>query len=163
MILLAGTTRDMADVLPDQLDYVLSLDRSPTEEKKAAVAKLKAQAARLKDAKFSADTPAAELPFGAPAVYWLSVGNLQPAQTAARITTPMLILQGERDYQATMDDFAGWKKATAGRKNVVLKSYANLNHLFMEGKGKAVPAEYEKEGHVAVEVIEDIVNWLKNP
>ena len=30
----------------------------------------------------------------------------------------MLILQGERDYQATMVDFATWRKALASRKDV---------------------------------------------
>jgi fermentation-respiration switch protein FrsA (DUF1100 family) len=73
----------------------------------------------------------------------------------------MLVLQGERDYQVTMADFAGWKKALAGRKGVVLKSYPKLNHLFMEGKGKAKPEEYGKEGHVAKEVVDDIAAWVK--
>ena len=39
----------MADVLISQLDYILSLDKSPSEEQKTAVAKIKAQAERLKE------------------------------------------------------------------------------------------------------------------
>jgi hypothetical protein len=34
----------------------------------------------------------------------------------------MLILQAERDYQVTMEDFAVWKKALAGRSNVTFCS-----------------------------------------
>jgi fermentation-respiration switch protein FrsA (DUF1100 family) len=72
----------------------------------------------------------------------------------------MLILQGERDYQITMADFALWKKTLAGRPNTELKSYPKLNHLFIEGEGKSIPAEYDKEGHVAREVIEDVAWWV---
>ena len=73
----------------------------------------------------------------------------------------MLILQGERDYQVTMKDFEGWKKSLSSRKNAEFKTYAKLNHLFMEGKGKSTPAEYETAGHVAQIVIDDIANWIK--
>jgi hypothetical protein len=44
---------------------------------------------------------------------------------------------------------------------VTLKSYPKLNHLFMEGEGKARPAEYDKAGHVAAEVVADIAAWVK--
>ena len=73
----------------------------------------------------------------------------------------MLILQGERDYQVTMEDFAGWKKALESRKDVTFISYPKLNHLFMEGEGKSIPAEYSTPGNVAVAVIDDIVKWIK--
>ena len=78
-----------------------------------------------------------------------------------KVRQPMLILQGERDYQATMTDFEGWKKALAGRQDVTLKSYPKLNHLFGEGEGKARPAEYQKPNHVAREVIDDVAGWIK--
>jgi fermentation-respiration switch protein FrsA (DUF1100 family) len=159
LILMAGPSRDMADVLVGQLDYVLSVNPSP--EQKAAVEKLKAQAAKLKDPKLSAETPAEELPFGVSAAYWLSLRALAPVETARSVRQPMLILQGGRDYQSTMDDFAGWQKALAGRKGATLKSYPRLNHLFEEGEGMATPAEYQKEGHVAKEVVDDIAGWVQ--
>ncbi len=40
---------------------------------------------------------------------------------AAKLSIPMLVLQGERDYQVMMTDFAGWKKALGTRPNVTLK------------------------------------------
>lgn len=162
LILLAAPSRPIGDTIAEQVDYILSLDPSPSEEEKAAVAKIKAQAAKLKDPKLSVDTPAAELPFGQPAVYWLSVLDLRPVETAAKGKQPLLILQGGRDYQVTMDDFDGWKKALSDRKGVTLKSYPKLNHLFAEGEGKAKPEEYlKKEGHVAKEVVDDVAAWVK--
>jgi fermentation-respiration switch protein FrsA (DUF1100 family) len=77
------------------------------------------------------------------------------------LKTPLLILQGERDYQVTMDNFAAWKKGLAGRPNVTLKTYPKLNHLFIEGEGKSTPADYEKPGHVSEAVIADIAGWIK--
>jgi hypothetical protein len=73
----------------------------------------------------------------------------------------MLVLQGERDYQVTMQDFERWKTALSGRKNVEFKSYPKLNHLFIDGDGKSIPSEYEKVGHVAAYVIEDIAGWIR--
>jgi hypothetical protein len=40
---------------------------------------------------------------------------------------------GGKDYQVTEKDFANWKAALAGRKDVTFKFYPNLFHLFMPG------------------------------
>ena len=122
---------------------------------------LKKQIARLKDPKLGPDTPRKELPLGQPAAYWLALKAYDQSATAARLKQPILLLQGERDYQVTMADFAGWKTALKDRRNATLKSYPKLNHLFMEGTGKAKPAEYDKAGHVAQEVVDDIARWIK--
>ncbi len=98
---------------------------------------------------------------GAPLSYWRHLRAYSPTETARRLKLPMLILQGERDYQVTMADFAGWKKALSGRPNVMLKTYPALNHLFMEGVGKSTPSEYSKPGHVARQVLDDIARWVK--
>jgi fermentation-respiration switch protein FrsA (DUF1100 family) len=73
----------------------------------------------------------------------------------------MLLLQGERDYQVTMEDFQGWKAALASKRNATFKSYPALNHLFLEGTGKSAPAEYQQVGHVPQTVIDDIVAWIR--
>jgi fermentation-respiration switch protein FrsA (DUF1100 family) len=73
----------------------------------------------------------------------------------------MLVLQGERDYQVTPDEFARWKAALAGRTNVTFSLFPGLNHLFMPGTGKSLPAEYEQPSHVAERVVEEIAGWIK--
>ncbi|MFM7148639.1 MAG: dienelactone hydrolase family protein, partial [Gemmataceae bacterium] len=103
-----------------------------------------------------------DLPLGIPAIYWQYLREYQPVMEASQMKQPLLILQGERDYQVTMEDFAGWKKALHGRPNVTMKSYPDLNHFFMEGKGKSRPEEYQRAGHVAEKVIVDIVKWIKS-
>jgi dienelactone hydrolase len=163
LILLAGNSRPLEDVILEQLTYIHSLGDMPAEKQKEEIGKVKKQLERVKDPNLSADTPKADLPLGVPAPYWLALRAYNPTATAAGIGQPMLILQGERDYQVTMEDFEGWRKALAGRKNITFKSYPNLNHLFMEGKGKAKPSDYDKAGHVASEVVDDIAAWVKRP
>ncbi len=163
LIVMAGAARPIEEVLVEQLEYVLSLVKEPAEQEqgKVEVEKIKKEAARLVDPKLSAEDFASGTLMGASFSYWKSLRGLQPTETAAKIEQPMLILHGGRDYQVTMLDFELWKKALSGRKNVELKNYPKLNHLFVEGEGKAKPAEYEKEGHVAREVIDDVASWVK--
>jgi hypothetical protein len=71
------------------------------------------------------------------------------------------VLQGERDYQVTMNEFAKWKAALGGKPNVTLHTYPALNHLFIAGEGKSLPAEYESPGHVAEDVVRDIADWIR--
>jgi dipeptidyl aminopeptidase/acylaminoacyl peptidase len=98
-----------------------------------------------------------------PEPYMRDLDGYNPAAEAARQNVPMLILQGERDYQVTMKDFNLWKAALSSRKSVAFHSYPKLNHLFIPGEGKSLPAEYEKPGHVDVQVIEDIADWILTP
>jgi hypothetical protein len=80
---------------------------------------------------------------------------------AKGLKLPILILKGERDYQVTMEDFNTWTKELSQHKNVMLKSYPKLNHLFMTGEGKAKPEEYNLPDLLDIEVIQDFVEWVK--
>jgi dienelactone hydrolase len=161
LILLAGSSRPMEDAVLEQIQYIYSLLGTLTDDRKEELEKLKKQVARVKDPKLAPDTPALELPLGVPATYWLALRAYDCIATAAKVKRPMIVLQGERDYQVTMEDFNGWKKSLESRKEVRLKSYPKLNHLFMEGEGKSKPQEYEKPGFVSEEVINDIAEWVK--
>ena len=97
---------------------------------------------------------------GAPASYWLDLRGYDPPSAATAREAPMLILQGERDYQVTMAEFAKWKAALGSRRDVTFRSYPTLNHLFIAGTGPSSPAEYKVPGHVAEEVIRDIATWV---
>ena len=96
----------------------------------------------------------------APPTYWLDLKGYDPAEKAKSMGLPMLILQGERDYQVTMTDFGLWKAAVGSAKGVSMKSFPALNHLFVAGEGKSLPAEYAKPGHVVPEVVEAIAAFV---
>jgi len=46
------------------------------------------------------------------------------------------------------------------RSDVAFRSYPTLNHLFIAGTGRSVPAEYQVAGHVADELVRDIASWI---
>ncbi|HWP42354.1 MAG TPA: alpha/beta fold hydrolase [Blastocatellia bacterium] len=162
LVLLAGATRPAEDLIVEQITYIRSLDGVLSDAERAEIEKYKSQAAAVKDPNLSTATPRSSLPLGIPATYWLDLRQYDPAKVAAQIGQPMLILQGERDYQVTMEDFQGWKRALGSRKDVEFKSYPKLNHIFTEGEGKLTPAEYGEPGNVAEYVIEDIAKWIKS-
>jgi len=79
---------------------------------------------------------------------------------APKLDIPILVAQGERDYQITLVDFEGWKKALEGKKNATFKLFPDLNHHFMPGKGPSTPREYDEPNHVAKAVIEELAGWV---
>lgn len=159
-IVLAGLTRPLEDTIVEQTTYIFSLDGFISEDEITQIEEYKRQADRVKDPNLSADTPSEDLPLNIAPAYWLDLRGYKPHEQAKELRRPMLILQGGRDYQVTMVDFDNWKKSLGGRPNVVLKSYAKLNHLFIEGVGPSTPSEYNIAGHVAAEVIADIAEWI---
>jgi uncharacterized protein len=159
-IIMAGTSQPLENVIYEQYKYILSLDGTLSDDEKKILNELESQIKMVQSAELTKDTPSEKLPLGAPASYWLSLKGYEPAKLAAKITKPILILQGERDYQVTMDDYKEWQNALSKNQNVTFKLYKDLNHLFIEGKGKSTPSEYEKSGHVSQKVISDIIDWI---
>ena len=155
-IALAGTTRPLEDVILYQTDYLAMLDGTLSDVEKTNIETVKQAVAKIKDPALSAT---GEQILGVPPSYWLDLRGYSPPEMARDLKQPMLILQGERDYQVTMEDFQGWK-ALATKKNVQLKTYPKLNHLFIEGEGKSTPAEYSNPGNVAEYVVSDIAGWI---
>ncbi len=159
-ISMAGAARSLEDVILDQFTYLANLDGSVTAEEKASLDQVKQQVDRVKDPKLSVETPSTELPLGIPAAYWLDLRGYQPAEVAKELHRPIFVLQGGRDYQVTQADFELWKKALDGEKGIEFKLYQALNHLFIAGEGQSAPEEYQKAGHVAEEVVNDISKWV---
>jgi fermentation-respiration switch protein FrsA (DUF1100 family) len=79
---------------------------------------------------------------------------------AASLGLPILVIQGDRDQQVSADDFAGWQRALGGRPNAVVKSYPGLNHFLMQVSESPSPREALLPGHVAVEVVQEIADWV---
>jgi uncharacterized protein len=150
VIVFAGNARPLEELIVDQAEYL----SYPAQQ----IQRLKAEAAKVKALETSdADAPKI---MGMPAPYLLDLKGYDPIAAAKKVTVPMLFVQGERDFQVTMKDFALWKTGLAARKDTTFKSYPALNHLFVAGEGKSTEVEYRKPGHVAPEVIEDIAKWI---
>ncbi len=161
LIALAGAARPLEDLVVEQNVYFASLQGNPPEAQ-AQVEKVRVQAQRVKALKADSQVSPGDLMFEGPISYWLDLKGYDPAGEARALKQPMLILQGERDYQVTMTDFARWQKALKDRPNVKFRSFPALNHLFQAGEGKSTPGEYmAKPGHMASDVINEIATWIR--
>ncbi len=160
-IILAGVARPYEDIFIEQTEYLLENNKAlPPAQKKINIALTKQKVQNIK-ALGPESIKNEWVFFGYPVSYWLDSKGYEPAEEAKKIAKPILILQGGRDYQVTMADFEIWKKELAGKTNVEFKLYFGLNHLFIYGTGKSLPAEYMKKGRVSDEVIADIVLFVK--
>lgn len=159
VIVLAGSTLPLEESLLNQVRFLAELDGEINEAEAHTIAQLEEQVAAVK-ALQPGDTLENPL-LGIPAAYWLDLQDYDPAALAAGLPQPFLILQGERDYQVTAaDDLARWQEALGEREDVTIITYPALNHVFLAGEGAPNPQEYEIEGHIPVEVIEDITGWI---
>ena len=134
IVMLAAAARPMEEVVSEQIAYLLP---SGADESYKAH---QLEALRLRSPH-----------------YFEPIGQLEAAQ---RLHVPLLLLQGERDYQVTMRDFDIWRQALANTPGATLISYPTLNHLFMAGTGKSSPIEYRQPGHVADRPIADIAAFI---
>lgn len=161
LIAFAGGARPLEDIILEQNIYFAQLAGSISKEDEAAIEQVRQQIAKLKSLK-SADADSDAVYFAAPVSYWLDLQNYRPLEIVAKLKQPLLVLQGEADFQVTMTDYKMWKSALGKRQSVTLKSYPNLTHYFMkrDGQGKPSLADYEPTNHVSETVIMDIADWI---
>lgn len=160
IILLAGPARPLADLMVEQITYLTSLPGTPADAA-AKVEDIKKQYANMQRLGTDAFDASIPLPPGFPKSYALFELNYKPVEVAAGLKLPILVLQGERDYQVTMQDFGLWRSGLLRSKNAVFKSYPKLNHLLQEGSGKATPAEYQHASPVPAYVMDDIASFVR--
>lgn len=160
VVILAGSTRPLVDSLIDQLGYFTTLNPNDASLR----AKLDAAQAFKKQVESESLRADEDLTFPVggkmKGAYFLDDRGYDPPAAAKKLDCRVLVLHGERDYQVTAKDFAGWKAALAGRPRATLKTYTSLNHLFVGGEGPPGPAEYEKQGHVDAQVVADIAAFV---
>lgn len=96
--------------------------------------------------------------------YFKEMGEHPASDYLKRLEKPILVLQGEKDFQAKVNpDFLGYQALLAGKSNVTFKLYKNLNHVFVPsvyGSILQAKKEYNIEQHIGEEVIADIAGWI---
>lgn len=157
-IMMAGNARGLDEVVLDQYVYLNSLN--PTQEGAKEIEKVTEKIKFLRSKAFNLKATNEQLPLGASAAYWQALLNYKPQIEIKRTKTPLLIINGERDYQVTMKEFNLWKKTLKNTKTKFI-SYPKLNHLFIAGEGQPNPEEYLVKGEVDKKVIQDMVTFVK--
>jgi len=159
LIFLAANARPIEDVSLESNEYLVHMGTNPPPEVLKRLEDLRAEVTKVKQLQPGKANPPVVM--GLPCAYLLDLKGYDPAAQIKRMPMPVLVLQGERDFQVTMKDFGIWKGAFASRQNAVFHSYPALNHLFMTGTSKSSPSEYRKAGNVDGAVIADIAAFVQ--
>lgn len=89
--------------------------------------------------------------------------SMDPAEAIMNITCPVLALNGENDVQVIAEsNIPRLEKLLKDNGKNKFKTYPGLNHLFQHCE-TGMPDEYAKiEETMSAEVLEDIIDWIKN-
>jgi uncharacterized protein len=159
LILLAAPARSLLDVVAQQAREQGRLVGEPAAKIAASDAAIAAEQKQLAQA--DPDHPPQGSFGGAPQSYWLSLRDYRQVEVAGQLKMPLLILQGEGDFQVfPHDDFAQWQAAFKGRSHATFHLYPGLGHLFTPVGATGTVADYQAPAHVDARVIADIAAWI---
>ena len=173
IIIMAGSPRNMTDIIYDQLMAQAQLYEGTPNYDIAM-----AQMAQIKQAFDSIngmtddqakatnmnDLLGPALGGSVSAYYYKEMADHPAEGYILNTTKPFLLMQGLSDIQVSPTaDFKLYQDIFAGRDNAVFKEYDGLTHLFIQATAYDVvgnPNAYSIPGHVAPQVLEDIVSWV---
>jgi len=156
-ILLASPARPLEDLIYNQTKYLAEIDGDIDENEQVAIDSINKSREKIKNLNISDN----ETVLSIYKAYWDYLNKYDQVEETDNLDLPLLLCQGKRDYQVTYeDDFSIWNKTLVDNTNVNLKTYENLNHLFISGEGPPTNIEYMTPGHVSEDLINDIYNWI---
>ena len=164
LIIMAGSPRKLEEILLDQNEEAL---RSTKGLIHWIVKKQIAKFTAMFDGMYQLPDEEAKkkkMGGGTTLYYFKEMGEHAAPDFLNVCEKPILILQGEKDFQATAEkDFSAYKQLLAGKCNVTFRLYENLNHAFVPsvyGNLMKAKQEYNVEQHISEEVIGEIANWI---
>ncbi len=165
LILMAGSPRKLEEIMLDQNEEVVSstkgLVRWIVKKQVASIRAMFDGLYQLSDE----EAKKKKVGGGTTLYYFKEMGVHAASDYLATIEKPILIMQGEKDFQATIEkDFNAYKQLLENKDNVTFCLYENLNHAFVPsvyGNIMKAKEEYNVEQHIGEMVITDIANWIK--
>ncbi len=155
-IAMGGGTRPIYEMYAGQLEYLVSKGLAGQKQ----LDYIKSQADILNSPGFNPKTPPEDYTLGNE-YYYYYMKTYDFKGLAGAIRKPLLVLQGERDYQTVSGiDFNNWKEALKNNSQAEFKLYPKLNHMFTEGEGDSTPAEYSSPSNIPEYVIDDIAEFI---
>ena len=167
LILMAGSPRRLEEIMLDQNEEVFRTTKGFVHWiVKKQVAKLSAMFDGLYELS-DEEAKKVKVGGGTTLYYFKEMGEHHASDYLEKLEKPVLIMQGEKDFQATAEkDFQAYQELLAGKDNVTFKLYEGLNHAFVPsiyGEIMKAKQEYNVEQHIGEYVIADIAQWiLKN-
>ena len=165
LVLMAGTTRRMEEVLMAQTAEVMAtLPKFLGWLGRKQTAKLEKLFDGLYDLS-DEEAKAKKVGGGTTLYYFKEMGMPTVSDWLDRTRKPMLVMQGEKDCQVKADvDFARYRELLGHRENVAFRLYPGLNHAFVPARFDSIAKakqEFTPERHMGPEVLDDIAEWIK--
>ena len=166
LILMAGSPRRLEEIMLDQNEAVMSSGKGLLQWfVNKQVAKISAMFEGMYELT-DEEAKKKKVGNGTTLYYFKEMGEHQASEYLLKLKKPILIMQGEKDFQATPEkDFAAYKELLKDKENVTFKLYENLNHLFVNsvyGNIMKAMKEYKVEQHIGENVIKDLADWIFN-
>lgn len=164
LIIMAGTPRKLEDVMLEQNEAVLNSTKGLVNWiVRKQVAKLSGLFSGLYELS-DEEAKKKKVMGGTTLYYFKEMGEHSVADYLATTKKPMLIVQGEKDFQVSVEkDFNEYKRLLNDKTNVEFRLYENLNHAFVNYLYSDIlkaKQEYNTERHIGEEVISDIADWI---
>ncbi len=164
LVLMAGTPRKLEEVLVEQTQEALA-EMNPLLRKLAG--RQTRKLTRLFDGLYDLSDEEAKRKKaggGTTLYYFKEMGEHPAADYLIPLEKPVLILQGEKDFQVKADrDFTAYQDLLKDKPNVTFRLYEGLNHAFVPtvyGTITKAKKEYSVEQHIGEAVISDIAHWI---
>jgi dienelactone hydrolase len=165
LILMAGSPRRLEEIMLDQMAEMLA--GMPGFTQKIA-GKQRDKFAKLFEGLYDLsdeEAKAKKVGGGTTLYYFKELGQPTVAQWLEKTSKPMLVMQGEKDFQAKAAvDFEMYKQLLSHRDNVTFRLYPGLNHAFVPARFDSIAdakKEFTPERHIGAEVLDDIAGWIK--
>jgi dienelactone hydrolase len=164
LIIMAGTPRKLEDVMLEQNEDVLSSTKGLVNWiVRKQVAKLSGLFSGLYELS-DEEAKKKKVMGGTTLYYFKEMGEHSVADYLATTKKPMFIVQGEKDFQVSVEkDFNEYKRLLNDKTNVEFRLYENLNHAFVNYLYSDIlkaKQEYNTERHIGEEVVSDIADWI---
>jgi fermentation-respiration switch protein FrsA (DUF1100 family) len=156
-VAMAAPARSFHEIFIDQYEHLATVGEYEWDQMSTLYDRWQDRIDRIREG----DYTEADIVLGYPGALWNSVDAYDHVGTARDIDTPLLFLQGDRDYQVSVEkDFGRWQTELADRSRTEFTRYEGLNHVFQFGTGPSVPGEYAFRNSVDQQVVADIADWL---
>jgi len=141
----------------EQYDFLYSLLPEITAEQQAEKDALFVELDKLQDLDSLTENDTVA---GVYSAYWKWLADYDILEAAGEISRPVLLLQGEEDYQVTMEDFGIWKEAFGEKENWRMVSYPGLTHVFTPGQKTEGAGIYSRSDRMDAQVIQNIADFV---
>lgn len=159
-IMMAASVTPLHELMVEQYEYIFNLDGKLSLKERISLAQAKKMSKNVSGLTEDSNKKSGDL-FGISPAYWLYLNDYDVLERVQAIDKPLLVIQGESDYQVPMGDFEALGSVLKGKDNVTLISYPGLGHLMTQAGDPPSPDDYYEELTVDQQVIADIAEFVK--